>query len=168
MRRCAIILSILALLAIVIFPALKTHKGSMVTAFGESTWRSKPYDTYYDTARNELRLFLNSNGFCRVLGQQNIIWAGVHTPKETEEIYRGTSNDSEPFDVVLRIPEGNSCGIDASVLWDYRDYTWKVESSVHKAEAFVDVLARWWEKYQLGHPIKRAALEHAEMHMNPK
>jgi hypothetical protein len=149
----------LAVLTVVGNQMLKAREGALVTAFGISTGRSvsgarsESVGAYFNSAQTDLRAFLLTNGFAASPRQTYGNWAGVRTYQEKEEIYRGTFHNSLPFDVILSIPEGNATGVAVNVSWYYYDYSWRVTASKAKAEAFAQVLTKWWNDYQEVHPV---------------
>lgn len=156
MRRRKIAFTIILITVFTVggFQMLQTQEGSEVTGFGESTARAEPYAAFFDSACSDFRKFLVANGFTVSSKQPYGAGSGVHSGREKNEYYLGKFNGSRPFSIILRIPQGDACGIDASVSWLYRGFNWNVEADGKKARGFADVLTAWWDDYKIKHPLK--------------
>ena len=80
------------------------------------------------------------------------MFAGRYRGNETEEWFVGRVGGSLPFHVNVRSPQGESSGLVVEVVYDYRDYRWRVTATESVVGNFTAVITRWWEQYQQQHP----------------
>lgn len=142
---------VVATAALVLDQSLRVRRGAAIGACGWIAPAS--YADYSAGALKDLRSFLVLHGFQPERRPKlALMFAGMHGGNETEEWFVGRVGGSLPFHVNVRSPQGDSSGLVVEVVYDYRDYRWRVTATERGAEHFTAVITKWWEQYQQQHP----------------
>ncbi|MCC6680333.1 MAG: hypothetical protein IT445_05460 [Phycisphaeraceae bacterium] len=152
MRRFIIPAVVVVVIVWVAYQALTTQRGATYVSVGLST--PPEYQPYCDAARAELRTWLAQRGFSAEpsRGQRS---SGAR--KERVEWFVGQHADSQPFHVVLIIPEGGDSGVHAHVEWFFRGLSFRVAASDRRAQEFAEMLRDWFQDYERRHPLQKNA-----------
>jgi hypothetical protein len=149
--KIAILVVIVVAAALVLDQSLRVRRGAVITACG---WIAPASDADYSAAAlKDFRGFLAQHGFqLERRPKLTLMFAGMHSGNETEEWFVGRVGGSLPFHVNVRSPRGGSSGLVVEVVYDYRDYRWRVTATERDVENFTPVITKWWEQYQQQHP----------------